>query len=87
MNSSNNVVALRQGHQNIAIFPCRFLANKRVNCPNKEAAPGSIVVSLPCTPYQCGSLIAFYDKRYSSYNLKLKGNMQMIAKAKAFAVI
>ena len=27
--------------------------------PNKEAAMGIIVVSLPCTAYQCGSLTAF----------------------------
>ena len=28
-------------------------------CPNKEAALGSIVVSLSCTTYHCGSLILF----------------------------
>ena len=29
-------------------------------CPNEEAAPGSIVVSLPCTAYLCGALIVLY---------------------------
>ena len=29
-------------------------------CWDKEAALGSIVVSLPCTTYQCGSLIVVY---------------------------
>ena len=28
-------------------------------CPGKEAALGIIVVSLPCTAYLCGTLIAF----------------------------
>lgn len=28
-------------------------------CPNKEAALRSIVVSLACTEYQCGSLLCF----------------------------
>jgi len=30
------------------------------NCPGKEAALGSIVVSLSCTAYLCGALITIY---------------------------
>ena len=30
-------------------------------CPGKEAALSSIVVSLTCTIYQCGTLIVFCD--------------------------
>jgi len=29
-------------------------------CPGKEAAMVSIVVSLPCTAYQCGAFITFW---------------------------
>ena len=32
-------------------------------CPGKEEALVIIVVSLPCTSYLCGALIAFYTKR------------------------
>ena len=35
---------------------------KNFFCPNKEAAVGSIVVSLPCTTYQCGTFIVLCDK-------------------------
>ena len=35
-------------------------------CPNKEAAMGIIVVSLPCTSYQRGSLIVLCFSRYST---------------------
>ena len=32
----------------------------KIYCPSKEASMGSIVVSLPCTTYLCGSFITFY---------------------------
>ena len=38
----------------------RILLNK-VCCPGEEAALVIIVVSLPCTTYQCGSLIVIWD--------------------------
>ena len=41
-------------------------------CPNKETAMGIIVVSLPCTAYQCGSFIAF-----CSIHIKAQGNQPM----------
>ena len=42
------------------VVPLYFLLNNnRFFCPNEEAAMGIIVVSLPCTTYLCGSLIAF----------------------------
>ena len=33
--------------------------NNQFYCPGKKAAVVIIVVSLPCTAYQCGSFIAF----------------------------
>ena len=50
-------------------------------CPGKEAALVSIVVSLSCTAYQCGSLIVFcpfhpvghlYFCKYYTYNSPVK---------------
>ena len=42
------------------VLPRYFLLNNNhFFCPNEEAAMGIIVVSLPCTTYLCGSLIAF----------------------------
>ena len=38
----------------------KILLNK-VCCPGEEAALVIIVVSLPCTTYQCGSLIVLWD--------------------------
>ncbi|MBC7688176.1 MAG: hypothetical protein H7211_08355 [Aquabacterium sp.] len=34
------------------------LSQHRFHCPGKEAAMVIIVVSLPCTAYLCGTLIA-----------------------------
>jgi len=37
------------------------LAGANNFCPGKEAAMGIIVVSLPCTTYQCGTLIVLFQ--------------------------
>ena len=36
-------------------------------CPGKEAAMSIIVVSLPCTAYLCGALIALYFQQVSNF--------------------
>ena len=44
-----------------------------VFCPNKEAALGSIVVSLTCTTYQWGTLIALYKDTAATRHGKFCG--------------
>ena len=36
-------------------------------CPGKEAAMSIIVVSLPCTAYLCGALIALYFQQVLNF--------------------
>ena len=54
----------------------RILNGNNFYCPGKDAAMGIIVVSLPCTAYQCGSLIAFcklalYDPSNTIFHQKI----------------
>ena len=57
---------LRWAFQTILLlkFICLCASTALVNyCTNKEVAMGIIVVSLSCTTYLCGTLIAFCEWR------------------------